>query len=106
MKREDLWLAALKHDPGKTDDEFIADIRDVAGLFLDLFTAPSIAGRLLRDRLLGKTNAQAIKAWLAQAEANGHAKSTTRQMMSKAEPEEQWSITDAGKGYLASRGIS
>jgi len=106
VEREDLWLAALKDNGGQTDDEFVADLRDVAGLFSDLFDAPGIASRLLRDRLLGETDAQAIKAWLAQAEAEGHAKRITRHMMSQAQPEEEWFITEAGENYLAGRGIS
>lgn len=106
VEREDLWLAALRDNPGKTDDEFVADLRDIPALFLDLFDAPGIASRLLRDRLLGATDPQDIKAWLAQAEAGGHAKRITRHMMSKAQPEEQWSVTKAGQDYLAGRRIN
>lgn len=106
MVRDDLWLAALKGNPGEADDDFIADLRDVPGLLIDLFSRPGIAARLLRDRLLGETDPVAIRAWLLQAEDNGLVKRTRQQMLGAQAPEDQWSITQAGLDYLAGRGIT
>jgi hypothetical protein len=104
VEREDLWLVALKGNPGKTNDEFISDLRDVADLFLDLFNRPAAAiaaGPAPRcDRPPG------CQGLAGTGESGRPREEHSRQMSSRDQPEEQWSISDAGVGYLAGRGIN
>lgn len=107
MEREDLWLAVLQSNPGKTEREFISLIREPRQFVPEMLLRRSnLVARLLRDRVLGESDPTSVRAWLTQAEDAGHVKRTTRQMTGRPEPEECWSIEPSGDQYLVGRGIS
>jgi hypothetical protein len=106
VEREDLWLAVLRRNPGRTEQEFISLIREPRQFVPEmLLRRADLAARLLRDRVLGESDPTSVRAWLMQAEDAGHVKRTTRQMSCRPEPEEYWSIAPSGDQYLVGRGI-
>jgi hypothetical protein len=105
MDRNDLWLAFVKDHPGRTAEELVADMRAVPQLFRDLFSSWPLAWRLLRDRLLGETDFEALRSELHRFESVGYVHRRERQVRGQAQAEHDWVITEAGQTYLRGRGI-